>query len=326
MTTEDTLIKGSGVCHTCNGKGCTKEQQAHRIQAEKESLYSSRGWPTFECCVSTLMKDPDMVLDMGKLPPLWRGWTDVTKACGTSREPPKNPASFAKDVRLKAFTVPRDCSMLVEKYGKAYNTAICKANEIVFSDVTWHLHQLTEIGALLPQSFHLESLQCYSCPLDDEGGQILAKAALACPTLVSLRLWENMLGDLTAQALGAALPKCRNLRHLCLHMNSIGDVGAAALAHALPKSDLTVLRLDENVICDKGALSLLAALPACHRLQCFIVRGNAITAESADALRAAWHLTGKEAGSLARIWPKLPGKEKRFYDPVTLEAYGGIIL
>merc|ERR1711912_84744 len=118
-----------------------------------ESTYQTRGWPTFEHCVATMIKDREMVFDMGKLPPLWRRWLDVVNSCKAVRHPPKSPNHFETELRTKQFMFKSDCRLLIEKYEKAYNSAICKAKDLKFGGIIWKPVQLMEIGAMMPKCF-----------------------------------------------------------------------------------------------------------------------------------------------------------------------------
>jgi len=291
-----------------------------------DSTYQTRGWPTFEHCVSTLIKDREMVFDMGKLPPLWRRWLDVVNSCKAPRHPPKSPNHFETDMRMKRFTFKGDCRLLIEKYEKTYNRAICKAQELVFSGVSWHPIQIIEVGAILPQCFQLQELSLFSCILNEDGGCILAKAAPTCRTLVSLKLFDNVLGNRAATALGDALPNCQSLRHLCLHLNDIGDDGATALAHSLPESCLTVLRLDNNKIGNKGGAAFASVFPECADLKCIILCDNLIADERKASLNLAWCGSGKAPGNLATQWFSYTLHERSDFSTAELEKYGGLIL
>jgi len=291
-----------------------------------DSTYQTRGWPTFEHCVSTLIKEREMVYDMGKLPPLWRRWLDVVTSCKAARHPPKSPDHFETELRMKRFMFKSDCRLLIEKYAKAYNKAICKARELAFSGVSWQPIQLIEIGALLPQCFQLCSFSFYNSLLTEDGGCILAKAAPSCRTLVTLKLYDNVLGDRTAKALAVSLRSCQSLRHLCLHMNEIGDDGAVSLATQVPESNLTVLRLDHNKIGNKGGAAFTKIFPECPRLKCFILSDNILGEERKDSLDLSWRGAGKAHGELARQWFTLTLHERADFDNTELEGYGGIIL
>lgn len=291
-----------------------------------DAEYQARGWPNFEHCVSTLIKDREMVFDMGKLPPLWRRWLDVVNSCKAARFPPKSPHYFETELRTKRFSYKNDCRILIEKYEKCYNRAICKAKELTFSGVTWHPIQIIEVGALLPQCFQLHEFSFHSCVLSEDGGCILAKAAPTCRTLVSLKLFDNVLSDRTAMGFGATLHSCQALRHLCLHLNDIGDEGGSALAAALPESNLTVLRLDNNKIGSKGGAAFAQVFRECDSLKNIILSDNMIPEERKQSLNLSWVGAGKAPGNLATHWASYSLHERSDFSTVELEKYGGIIL
>jgi hypothetical protein len=291
-----------------------------------DATYTSRGWPTFEHCASTLLKDREMVFDMGKLPPLWRRWLDVVTSCKAIRQPPKAPDQFETELRMKRFMFKSDCGLLIEKYQKTYNAAICKALELNFAGVSWSPIQLVEIGALLPQCYQLQHFALCQSTLSEDSGCILAKAAPTCRTLVSLQLFDNVLGNRTAKALAVSLPICTSLHHLCLHMNEIGDDGAMALAANLPQTKLTVLRLDLNRIGSKGGAAFAKAITESYRLECLVICDNVLAEERKDAIDLAWRGAGKAGGELARQWFSLSLQERVQFDTEELEKYGGIIV
>ncbi|MGW1279257.1 gala protein [Streptomyces tsukubensis] len=110
--------------------------------------------------------------------------------------------------------------------------------------------------------------------LGDEGTAVLA-AATDPARPVRLGLGGNGIGPAGARALADALDGIETLdlgramseRSLGSPGNTTGDDGARTLAAALPGSPLRRLELRHTGITGRGAKSLLAALPAAHRLE-----------------------------------------------------------
>ncbi|MFD8009473.1 gala protein [Streptomyces sp. NPDC058955] len=110
--------------------------------------------------------------------------------------------------------------------------------------------------------------------LGDEGTAVLA-AATDPARPVRLGLGGNGIGPDGARALADALGgieildlgRAMSERSLGSPANTTGDDGARALAAALPGSPLRRLELRHTGITGRGAKSLLASLPAGHRLE-----------------------------------------------------------
>lgn len=291
-----------------------------------DSNYRSRGWPTFEQAASTMIKDDGMVFDMGKLPPLWRRWQDVVEHCTPARIPPKPPAHFENEMYTKRVMFKGDCRLLIDKYAKVHNNAICKARDFTVSKVEWSAMQLIEIGALLAQCFQLQRFVLFDSSIGEDSGCILAKALPSCHTLEQLHLYSISLSDRSAKALALAFPQCRSLQHVCLHRNHIGDQGAEELARCLSQTTISVLRLDRNTIGNFGGTMCLDALIQPNSLRCLVLCDNLIDEEVKKSIESTWRRVGKEVGKLARQWHSLSVSEQSRFDSVELEKYGGILL
>lgn len=291
-----------------------------------DSNYKSRGWPTFEQAVSTMIKDDGMVFDMGKLPPLWRRWGDVVEHCTPVRVPPKPPAHFENELCAKRFMFKGDCRLLVDKYAKVHNNAICKARDFIVSKVTWNPMQLIETGALLAQCFQLQRFILFDSTVGADSGCVLAKALPSCHTLEQLHLHGIGLGDRSAKALALAFPNCRNLRHVCLQRNGICDQGAEELMRCLSQSSISVLRLDKNAIGNYGGQMCLDAIGQQNPLRCLVLCDNAMDEDVKKSIETMWRKTGKDIGKLARQWHSFSIKEQSSFDSAELEKYGGILL
>ena len=110
----------------------------------------------------------------------------------------------------------------------------------------------------------LEELSLRNTALGDLACETLSEGLSLNQRLKSLQLDNNRITCRGAIALAAAFERNATLVELDLSGNRVGSVGAFALARVLADAPdngaLQVLRLEANVVCNRGALELLALL------------------------------------------------------------------
>lgn len=115
----------------------------------------------------------------------------------------------------------------------------------------------------------------------------------------NLSLFQNRLGDAAAVAVAATLPAAR-VHTLDLAHNQIGDRGGIALAQALAQAPtVRVLRLNGNQQGDATAAAFAEAIrhPDAPIDELWLT-SPAISAAAAQALRDAWHDSGRDVSLL----------------------------
>jgi hypothetical protein len=227
--------------------------KAEYMRSGNTAKYFDRGWCFCESSWAAMVKDYDLVLDLGKD----AGEAFDARECTQGRKAPVLPEEFEEQLKTKGFTNGSTDNPLVARlYREGFEARFGAATSLFYAALGWGDEEARAVARVLPHA----------------------------PALTSLYLMDNSIGDEGARALAKALPAA--LTSLSLYSNSIGDEGARALAEALPHAALTSLRLDYNSIGDEGARALAEALPAAlTRLNLY---NNSIGDEAEAALRTAW--------------------------------------
>ena len=174
--------------------------------------YDARGWCFFERLVAGALKQPQYLLDVGKLqvaPDAVTDWfAEVERVCDVGRRPPLTPAAFEAELRERQFTNgSTDHALVARLYGEFVEEALGAATWLNFKNIGWGDAQAEELAAVLP----------------------------LCGRVRELNLSRNAIGDRGAAALARSLPA--GLEALDLSYNhNLTDEGVAALAAALPAS------------------------------------------------------------------------------------------
>eukprot|EP00316_Scyphosphaera_apsteinii_P013734 CAMPEP_0119297920 /NCGR_PEP_ID=MMETSP1333-20130426/116_1 /TAXON_ID=418940 /ORGANISM="Scyphosphaera apsteinii, Strain RCC1455" /LENGTH=220 /DNA_ID=CAMNT_0007298883 /DNA_START=115 /DNA_END=777 /DNA_ORIENTATION=+ len=116
----------------------------------------------------------------------------------------------------------------------------------------------------------------------------------------TLVLYQNQLGDEAASQLALALPES-NVHEIDLSHNQVGDKGAEAIANALATAPLLrTVRLNANDrIGDAGVTAFTHAIVDFDvALQELWIASPRSGKEAKDALREAWHGSGRDPGLL----------------------------
>ena len=129
---------------------CTK---SHEHCLDTRAAYLESGWPMFECLISMLIKDSDMVIDLPRaLEWIRKMWTrpgddDPGAQCNQSlyflrednrratRRPPVHPNEFSKRVKTYTFTNNSDSDFVDGKYRTTYGDIVGFTKKVDYSDI-----------------------------------------------------------------------------------------------------------------------------------------------------------------------------------------------
>lgn len=125
-----------------------------------------------------------------------------------------------------------------------------------------YVHLGEETHQLAPMMHHLHSLlvlELLGNYIGSKGLLPLVRILQKQPNLKYLGLAWNGLGDDSSKSLVRILQSHSQLDHVDLRYNRIGDKGAIHLAKSIKGHDIQLLDLQDNAICDSGAVSLYQA-------------------------------------------------------------------
>lgn len=125
-----------------------------------------------------------------------------------------------------------------------------------------YVHLGEETHQLAPMMHHLQSLlllELLGNYIGSKGLLPLVRILQKQPNLKYLGLAWNGLGDDSSKSLVRILQSHPQLDHLDLRYNRIGDKGAIHLAKIIKGHNIQLLDLQDNAICDSGAVSLYQA-------------------------------------------------------------------
>jgi len=251
--------------------------------------YSERGWCFCESSWATMVKQFNLVLDLGK--DAGKG-TFCEADCFSGRKVAVLPQAFVAQLASKGFTNgSADTPLVARLYQESFEERFRTADMLSYSVLGWGEVEACGVARLLLHAPALKALILNHNSIGDAGACALAKALPRAPTLRGLYFERNSIGDKGARALAEALP--RALMELNLNWNSIGDQAARALAEALPRLPaLRKLLLMYTSIRDEGARALAKTLPRTPELVELDLNLNSIGAEAKAALRTAWGARG----------------------------------
>ena len=174
-----------------------------------QATYEGRGWCYEESCISNLVKDSTLVLDLGLFSGTKTKLWDVAMECNAGREPPHSPQEFNLIVEKKSFTnKAADLETVKSLYAAAFELRIGQAKMLIFKGLGW----------------------------GDAEAAVLSKALHAAKDLVELDLDRNpAIGDEGAAALAAALREgaAPKLREIALRYNEqLSEAAKQALREA----------------------------------------------------------------------------------------------
>jgi len=158
--------------------------------------YMQRGWPFFERCVSSLIKDAAKLYDIKHMFD-YQSWQQVHDFSTEDRLPPITPAAFDKLLEEKHFTNGKtDFQFVKGKYAETFKDVVGGATELLFSGLGWGDLEAEQLTHLLPFALCLETLCLGANHITTTGALLLAKAAKQCPTLRSIDFSGNGIDDL----------------------------------------------------------------------------------------------------------------------------------
>ena len=129
---------------------CTK---SHEHCLDTRAAYLESGWPMFECLISMLIKDSDMVIDLPRaLEWIREKWTRPGDdypgdQCNESlyhlrednrratRRPPVHPNEFSKRVKTYTFTNNSDSDFVDGKYRTTYGDIVGFTKKVDYRDI-----------------------------------------------------------------------------------------------------------------------------------------------------------------------------------------------
>jgi len=192
--------------------------------------YVERGWCFCESSWAMLVKDYDLVLDLGK--DTGEGVFDAAK-CRQGRKAPVLPAEFVAQLQSKGFTNgSTDKPLVAGLYSKGFEERFGGATRLIYSGLGWGAEQARAVVRVLPHAPALQKLNLDSNSIGDKGARALAEALPHTAALQVLDLDSNSIGDEGARALTGSLPHAPALQTLFTASNSIGDEAKAALRKA----------------------------------------------------------------------------------------------
>lgn len=88
--------------------------------------------------MSGLVKDYDLVFDLGKYSGTKKSLREVIKECAVARPPPLTPAAFATALSTKAFTSQKaDEAVVARLYAETFHKQMGAATELKYSRLRW---------------------------------------------------------------------------------------------------------------------------------------------------------------------------------------------
>jgi len=192
--------------------------------------YSERGWCFCESSWAMMVKDFDLILDLGM--DTGEGKFNKRK-CRQGRKAPVLPKEFVVQLESKGFTNgSTDSPLVAELYSKGFKERFGAATQLSYQGLGWGDEEARAVARVLPHAPVLMKLYLNNNSIGDEGACALAEALPNAPALLKLYLKNNSIGDEGARALAGALPHAPALKGLDLSNNSIGDEAKAALRTA----------------------------------------------------------------------------------------------
>jgi hypothetical protein len=260
--------------------------------------YDSRGWPTFEKALASLITPDHMLLDIGQYNETdHAGWPHIYGACKAGRSPPITPEKFNKKMSDLGFSVPKDLELLQKMYTETFIEVLAGVQELAFSNLNWIDEEATSLSEALPYCKEVEKIDLKSNDIGAAGAHAIFEQAVQCPKLEVISMTKNPLGDDASQSIAPHLPKLVALKTLWLNECDIGDDGIAAFMRELPNCrGLRNFYVFDNAITDDGAKEIIDVLPQCPFLVQFGIGGNNINEETISLLQKSWEVCQRVNG------------------------------
>jgi len=202
--------------------------------------YFERGWCFCESSWAMMVKDYDLVLDLGK--DTGEGRFNAAR-CQHGRKAPVLPEEFVVQLQSKGFTNgSTDKPLVADLYSKGFEERFGVAPNLNYAGLGWGDDEARAVARVLPHAPKLQRLNLDNNSIGDEGARALAEALPHAPGLQRLDLGNNSIGDEGARALAKVLPHAPALQGFILNNNPIGVEAKAALrtAWGVRGGDLTI--------------------------------------------------------------------------------------
>jgi len=213
--------------------------------------FHDRGWTTFECAVSGLITDSDMVLDLGPLADDLHiepdGLEELKRVCHAQRGPPLSPNAFSELISQKHFNDAAHTDLIIELYNKTFSEIISGIDRLFFSGMQWGAAEIGRLAESLravpqPPPLKLQELWLARNCIGDEGTLLLATILTQgyLPSLTCLLLDYNDIGPKGAQALIKAFDYVSKLETLGLSGNNLDEENSEAIKAACLRRGITL--------------------------------------------------------------------------------------
>lgn len=164
----------------------------------ESTQYDERGWPFFECAVSSMITDPRKLLDISAADPRngqdW-DWASVKSICRMRMRPPILPEEFARMLQNKRFTNGADRAFVTKKYKQAFEEVLGPTQELRFTDLRWGEDEATALAKVLPHCYRLERLHLTGNQMSGDAVKCLVMVAAQCGALKLLDIRNNPISQ-----------------------------------------------------------------------------------------------------------------------------------
>jgi len=160
--------------------------------------YESRGWPTFERCISSIATRRHALLDFGQYNPaadVDKYWGKIWRRCTAKRQPPITPSTFCVLLETKVFTNNADVDMVKENFTNTFYGTIAKMKQFNFAQMGWSDEEALALADCLPYCKELSGLALFGNKIGPRGGAALAAHIDKCPKLTMVLMGRNPVGD-----------------------------------------------------------------------------------------------------------------------------------
>ena len=218
-----------------------------------------------------------------------------TRATGSKK---KSTRSSRKSSRTVAHVGPDEDAITVICSSVGKSLQMCpKLVSIELPGLNMSHSALRHLGRGLIATTSLKRLDLRTCGIGDEGLSVLVKALIGCKSLNDLCLAGNRLKDISAPRVSSIIRRHGARRDdgfwaSCLRDGAMSAASTRGLEPTNAEVNvqlhgLTALDVSDNFITNEGARYIASTLESDGWLVALNLRGNQISAEGADALKAA---------------------------------------
>ena len=173
--------------------------------------YAGRGWCFFESSAAGLVKNPELVIDIGKYEKGWRqaiedgdsdegvvhDWEDVLSIGVSKRPPPLHPDAFEAALQLKSFVSKKaDVPYVSKLYKSTFSDRMGVRKELSYYNLDWSDDEAVALGRLLMSGAlaKLEHLSLEGNPEIGDAGIVAIANSCEQGKLPNLRELNLMVG------------------------------------------------------------------------------------------------------------------------------------